>query len=209
MPAWVGRVASGHVGVHGLVVAWPGGRLQAIAVSPDGSRVAAVEIPSELRGVPALWLRDGAGWQRVPTGPQPDISTRLAWLEPSRLAYESADRRLVLLDLQSGQHEVGPVGSCPVAAPDRREWYAIVGGRVMTFAWQRPFASPPAALGGFRLGQVATLRVTRDGQVLAWTEPRLALRTRGYLQFGGRRRVRFRALEQGNGAVIGPYDEIC
>lgn len=185
---------------------WDGGRIGAIASSPDGQEAVALALPSAPADRPRLWLWNGT-WNAI-AEIAPDISSRLAWLEEKRIVYESAARRLVVLDLGSGSADVGPVGFYPAAATDLREWYAVSEGRVSCFSFERPFQQPQAAVQGFAFREVATLRVTRDGRVFSWTEPRFGLRSKGYIQEGGRRRQRFRAIDNGVaiGAVLGPYD---
>jgi hypothetical protein len=187
-------------------VPWSGGRIGAVACERSGDRAAALELPSRTDERPRLWLWASPSWTVVETRIVPDISSKLAWLEGSRIVYESVERRLVVLDHASGQAEVGPPGCCPSAAGAAHEWYAIAAGKVMRFSVERPFASAPSAIDAIDFGNVTTLRVTDDGKVFTWTEPTIGYGSRGYLQKIGERRRRFAAIDRAIGAVVGPYE---
>ena len=189
-------------------LAWNRGRVGAIASAPDGRQAVALELPSDTREQPSLWLWDGNCWNAVKNQVTSDISSKLAWLDGARIAYESVDRRLTVLDLVSGHIEIGPFGCCPAAAGDIREWYALSNGRVVRFPFEQSFNHPPTALDGFSFGDVTTLRVTRDGNVFTWTEPRFGYRSKGYVQQRGRNRKRFRLIDEGIGAVLGQFDNV-
>jgi hypothetical protein len=189
-------------------VAWNRGRVGALAAAPDGRQVVALELPSETSQQPALWLWDGNYWKGIKQQVISDISSKLAWLDDARIVYESTDRRLTILDLVSGETEIGPSGCCPAAAADIREWYALSSGRVVTFPFEQSFSNPPTALAGFDFGNVTTLRVTRDGNVFTWTEPRWGYRSKGYLQERGQARKRFPPLDEGIGAVLGQFESV-
>jgi hypothetical protein len=118
------------------------------------------------------------------------------------------DRKLNILDLDSGKTEIGPSGCCPAAAGDIKEWYALSGGRVMRFPFEQSFSHQPTALGDFDFGNVTTLRVTRDGNVFTWREPRFGYRSKAYIQQRGRARQRFRLIDDGIGAVLGPFESV-
>jgi len=189
-------------------LAWDGGRVGALAGAPDGRQAVALELPSDINQQTALRLWDGDSWNAVEHQVIPDISSKLAWLDGARIVYESMERRLTILDLVSGQVEIGPAGCCPAAAWDIREWYAISSGRVVRFPFGQSFSHPPTALDGFNFGNVTTLRVTRDGNVFTWTEPRLWYRSKAYIQQRGASRKRFRLIDEGIGAVLGPFDNV-
>ena len=185
---------------------WKGGRVGAIACDADGQQVVALELPSDIDRLPALWLWKENSWSVVNQQVMPDISSKLAWLDGARIVYESVERKLNILDLVSGNTEQGPSGCCPAAAADIREWYAISSGRVMRFPFEQSFSGPPVALDGFSFGNVTTLRVSRDGNVFTWTEPKWGHRSKGYIQQRGQARKRFRLIDEGIGAVLGPFD---
>jgi len=189
-------------------VPWNGRRVGALASAPDGRQAVALELPSDVGQQPSLWLWDGNSWNAVKHQVIPDISSKLAWLDGSRIVYESIDRRLTILDLISGQVEIGPAGCCPAAAYDLREWYAVSSGRVVRFPFEQSFSHPPAVVDSFNFGNVTTLRVTRDGDVFTWTEPRFGHRSKGYIQQRGQSRKRFRLIDEGIGAVFGPFDNV-
>jgi hypothetical protein len=185
-------------------IEWQGGRVGSLACSPDGSQVVVLELPDDVGDCPRLWRWDGSAWQEVETDPVPDISSKLAWLDGGRLAYESAARRLTVVDLESGRTEEGPPGCCPAAATLAAEWYAVSDGRVVRFAVDGP-PRAPAPLEGVDFADVATLAVTHDGQVFTWIEPGMLHRLKGYVQQRGNRRNRFRAIDDAIGAVVGPF----
>lgn len=189
-------------------VAWNRGRPGALAAAPDGRQIVALNLPSETSQQPALWLWDGNHWKSIKEQAIPDISSKLAWLDDSRIVYESVERRLTILNLVSGETEIGPSGCCPAAAVDIREWYALSSGRVMRFPFEQSFSNPPTPLAGFDFGNVTTLRVTRDGNVFTWTEPRWGYRSKGYIQEREQARKRFRPLDKGIGAVLGPFESV-
>jgi len=189
-------------------IAWNGGRVGALASAPDGEQAVTLELPSDTDEQPRLWLWDGHSWNAVEGRVAPDISSKLAWLDETRIVYESVDRLLTVLDLDTGQVEIGPPGCCPAAAGDLREWYAISNGRVARFPFEQSFRHPPASLDGFTFGNVTTLRVTRDGEVFTWTEPRFGYRSKGYIQQRGQLRKRFQQGDEGIGAALGPFDNM-
>jgi hypothetical protein len=83
-----------------------------------------------------------------------------------------------------------------------------VGSRVVRFPIDHPFAAAPDPVTDFDIRNVTTLRVSHDGNVVTWTEPRWIYQSKGYVQRRGeaRRRFRFRNIDEGIGAVLGPYD---
>lgn len=194
--------------LSGEHLAWNGGRVGALASAPDGQEAVALELPSNTSEQPALWLWDGNSWNAVKHEVISDISSKLAWLDGARIVYESVARQLTVLDLVTGHIEIGPSGCCPAAAGDIREWYAISNGRVVRFPFEQSFSHPPAMLDGFSFGNVTTLRVTRDGAIFTWTEPRFGYRSKGYIQQRGQGRKRFRHIDEGIGAVLGPFDNV-
>jgi hypothetical protein len=181
-------------------IPWDGERIGALACSPDGTRAVVVEHDGEM---PRLRMWDGSGWQHVAARARPDISSKLAWIDGSRIAYETSERRLLLLDTATGVDQEGPAGCCPAAAARIGRWYAIAGGRAVSFAAQD---ADPAPLEGFRMRRPTGLTVTADGEVCTWTEARSLYRVRAYVQRRGGRRRRLRERERGAAAVIGPYE---
>jgi hypothetical protein len=184
-------------------VPWDGERIGALACSPDGTRALVVEHDG---GAPRLRMWDGSAWQHVTVGVPPDVSSKVAWVDDTRIAFESSNRRLVVLDTVTGAEEEGPPGCCPAAAPSAARWYAIADGRPVTFPTRDAFAGSAAPVEDFRIRRPTSLSVTTDGEVCAWTEPRALYRVRAYVQRRGGRRRRFRERERGVAAVIGPYD---
>jgi len=189
-------------------IAWNGGRLGAVASSPDGQRAVVLELPSNINEQTRLWLWSGSSWNSVESQIVPDISSKLSWLEASRIVCETNERKISILDLETGSAEIGPSGCCPAAASDIREWYAISHGRVLRFPFEHSFGHPPTTLDDFSFGNVTTLRVTRDGVVFTWTEPKIGYRSKGYIQKRGERRKRFPEIDAGIGAVLGPFENI-
>ncbi len=186
-------------------IAWDGGRIGALASAPNGEQALALELPNQPNEQPGLWLWSGHSWTSVDSQVIPDISSKLAWLDAARIAYESNSRQVTVLHLDTRGVEVGPPGCCPAAAGEIGEWYAINQGKVLRFPFEEPFRHAPATLDSFKFGHVLTLRVTHDGQVCTWTEPRFLYQSKGYLQARGRSRQRFREIDDGIGAVLGPY----
>jgi hypothetical protein len=184
---------------------WSGGRVGALASAPDGQQCVVLELPSDVGPQPTLRMWNGSSWMQIHTNVMPDISSRLAWLEESRIVYESLERRLTILNFVSGATEVGPAGCCPAAAAGMREWYAISAGRVLRFPFEKSFANL-TTLDEFNFGNVTTLRVTSDGNVFTWTEPKWGYRSKAYFQERGKRRKRFRLIDDAIGAVLGPFD---
>jgi hypothetical protein len=180
----------------------------AVASEPDGEQAVALELPSETGERPRLWWWDGKSWSAVKHPPVPDISSKVAWLDGARIVYESTHRLLTILDLASGYTAIGPSGCSPVAAGGIREWYAIRAGRVVRFPFDDAFGRQPTALDGFDFGEVTTLRVTRDGNVFTWTEPRWGHRSKGYVQERGQSRQRLRVIDEGIGTVMRPVENM-
>ena len=189
----------------GAAVDWPGARVGALAAAPEGDRAAAIELPEAVGEWPRLRLWDGRAWQTVATEPRPDISSRLAWIDAGRLAYESGERRLTVVDLATSQTEQGPPGCCPAAATAVGEWFAVAAERVVRFPVDGGVVAP-VPVEGIEFDDVASLSVTHDGQVFTWIEPGLLHRLKGYVQQRGGRRRRFRAIDAAIGAVLGPYE---
>jgi hypothetical protein len=190
-------------------ISWRGGRIGALASAPDGRQAVALSLPDGIDEQPRLWLWNERSWEEVESQMAPGISSKLAWLDHARVVYESFERRLTLLDLNTGRTMSGPPGCCPTVAISRREWYAVSADRVARFPLTESFGNrrvEQATLEGFTFGEVTTLRITHDGQVCTWTEPRPLHRSKGYVQQRGGRRRRFRAIDAGLGAVVGPYD---
>ena len=205
LPNQVQRVKLDDLSVED--VSWSGGRVGAIASAPDGQRCVALALPSDVGQQPALSMWNGSSWMPIQSRIMADISSRLAWLDGSRIVYESVERKLTILDLSSGATEVGPAGCCPAAAVGIREWYAISSGRVMRFPFENSFANQ-TTLDDFKFGNVTTLRVTRDGNVCTWTEPKWGYRSKAFFQERGKPRKRFELIDEGIGAVLGPFDSL-
>ena len=186
-------------------IPWEGERIGALACSPNGTRAVVVEVGDSVRAQPRLRMWDGSSWQHVDARAQPDISSGLAWLDHARIAYETRERRLLLLDVETGAHALGPPGCCPAAATRAAAWYAVVEGRVAALGIDEAFSGPPAPVEGFRFRTVSSLAFTQDAEVCSWTEARALHRHRAYVQRRGHRRRRFHERERGAGAVIGPY----
>jgi hypothetical protein len=188
-------------------VTWNQGRIGAITAASNGRGAVVLSLPENRSAEPRLWLWSGTTWTAIETAIVPDISSKLAWIADERLVYESVNRSLVVLDLASGRVESGPSGFYPVAASDIREWYAIHEEQVVRFPVAQPFEQLPMPVEGFSFGAVGALRVTRDGRIFSWAEPRFGLRSKGYLQERNGRRLRFRFIDNGAalGAVVGPY----
>jgi len=179
-------------------------RVGALACGDDPSSVVFVEIPLADTGEVKLVRLTGDSAERIP-GPPPDISSQVAWTGSRQLAYEASDRRLCVIDMASGAHQLGPTGRNPAAALAAREWYAVVGTQAVRFPAAEPFAAAPLPLEGFSIGEPTSLRFTHDGNVCTWMEPKALYESRGYVQTKGGERIRMRALDDGIGAVIGPY----
>ena len=174
-------------------VPWEGGRLGAITSSPDGGQAIVLDAGAHLH----RWT--GEAWDVLDVAPAPDISSKLAWLEGTTLVYESVERVLRRVDLTTRRVAPGMPGSNPAAARSAGECFAISGGRAV-----RGVAPPTDA--GFDARNPTTLRVSDDGAVLTWTQPRFLYQMKGFVQERGRPRRRFRALDRGIGGVFGPYD---
>lgn len=194
--------------MHREQITWRGGRVGALVTNRDGQQAVALELPQDTAGRPALWWWHGSGWIAAPDQVIPDISSRLAWLDGSRVVFESAQRRLCVLDLDGGKTEQGPISYYPAAAADIQQLYAISQGQVVCFPFMHLFDSPPAILHGFSFRHVTTLRVTHCGNVFTWTEPRFIYRSRGYIQRRGHCRMRFQPIDKAVGGVIGPFDKL-
>lgn len=186
-------------------IPWIGHRLGALACAPDGKQAVAIELPEQTNEQPRLLRWCCGSWSIVETQIIPDISSQLAWIEGAQIIFESNTRQLTLLNLDSLRTEVGPAGRYPVTASDIREWYAINNGKVLKFPFEKPFRDNPTLLGCFRFGHTITLRLTRNGQVCTWTEPRFLYQSKGYFQKLGQKRKRFCEIDTGIGSVLGPY----
>lgn len=208
-----GQAGGGRGAVHklalpdlrGEAITWSGSRVGAVASTADGERAVALELPAAPSQQARLLLWSGDHWQPLRLSAFPDVSSKVAWLDERRIVYESGQRRLVVADVLTGESHAGPRGSWPASASLRGEWYAVVDAQVVVFPSRDPFQDSPTRLAGFDFGHVTTLRVSQDGQVCSWTQPRFLYRSKGYVQRRGERRARFRALDDGIGAVIGPY----
>ncbi|HEY4281142.1 MAG TPA: hypothetical protein VGM91_23210 [Conexibacter sp.] len=181
-------------------IPWDGERIGAIACSPDGMRAVVVEHGGD---EPRLQMWDGRSWERIAVRTRPDISSGVAWVGDSRIVYETSERRLLLLDIATGAEREGPAGCCPAAAARIGRWYAIAGGRAVSFGAQD---ADPEPLEGFRMRRPTSLSVTSDGEVCTWTEALELYRVRGYAQRRGGQRRHLPEREHGAAAVIGPYE---
>ena len=187
-------------------IPWAGGRIGAVASAPDGERAVVLELPDTVEAEPQLRLWTSTAWQPIETRERPDISSALAWIGRDAVAYESATRCLAVIGLSSGQIELGPPGSSPAAAVQRREWHAVTAGKVLTFAVERPFDAAPRVLEGFSFGTPFRIRFTNDGEICTWMEPFLVKQVKGYVQQRGGRRRRLRELSDGFAIVVGPVE---
>jgi hypothetical protein len=183
---------------------WGGHRVGAVAGSHDSEGALAIALPDRLREGTAVWRFQGRYWKGLELAVTPDISSKVAWLDMSLCVYESTARRLTLLHLDTGLTEEGPRGCCPVVAPEIREWYAICQGKVVRFEFHNPFGRAAKPVEGIDFGNVTSLQVTADGQVWAWTEPRIGYQSKGFIQQKGCRRERFPEVDTGVSAVLGP-----
>lgn len=181
------------------------GRADALACAPDGRRVAVLGT-SEGDAGPTLRIRDEGGWSSVATTSPPDLSSRLAWIGPSMIAYENRDRRLSVLDLVSGETAVGSPGRVPAAAQRTDSWYAVSGSRGVRFDLSDRRLATPQPVEGFGFGRVTDLRVTHDGEVFTWKTPRFWFGSKTFVQKRHEPRRRLRRLEDGLVVVMGPYD---
>lgn len=179
----------------------PGARIGALAVAPGGGQALVTALPSEAHGEVRLLRWEPPRWSAVAVTTRPHISSGLAWLDEERVVFESAGRRLTLLDLGTGRTEEVAAGSLPAAAPAAGTWYAVTAGRVVAFPYAPPFR--PAAP-DFRCRTVSRLSVTPDGAACLWTEPAPMYRVRGFAQRLGGRRVRVRSLDAGTGIILRP-----
>ena len=190
-------------------IPWEGGRIGAVTSAPTDDRAVVLELPDEVEAQPQLRLWTSTAWETIATREQPDISSGLAWIAPDAIAYESATRRLAVLDLASNRTEVGPPGSSPTAAVDRDEWHGVSGGKVLTFPADRPFEAAPRPTEGFSFGDPFRIRFTNDGEICTWMEPFFVKQVKGYVQERGGKRRRLRALDEGFAIVVGPSEEIA
>jgi hypothetical protein len=174
-------------------IPWEGGRLGAITSSPDGGRAIVLDAGARLH----RWT--GEAWELLDLAPAPDISSKLAWLEDTTLVYESVERVLRRVDLATRRVAPGMPGSNPAAARSAGECFAISGGRAVR-------GPDSIADAGFDARNPTTLRVSDDGAVLTWTQPRFLYQMKAFVQERGRPRKRLRALDRGIGGVFGPYD---
>jgi len=179
-----------------------GWRADAIASSPDGRRVVLLRGD----GQDGLWLGPQPGWTLLPCSTSPDAASRLAWIEERRLAFESAQRRLCTLDLESGDLETGPSGAWPAAAPRSGRWFAISAGHPVALPLSPRGALEPQPLAGFDVAHPTSLRASCDGQVLTWTEPRLWFGIDTYVQSSGQQRTRLGRAGDALVAVGGSYE---
>jgi hypothetical protein len=184
---------------------WAGGRVGALACSPDGRRVVVLELPTGSMRQPLLQLWQEGSWNPIEAASAIEISSKLAWLDGERIVFESAARRLTILNLGTGEVEEGPPGCCPTAARSLRQWYAITSGKVKRFGFQVPLDQDPNVVTGFDFGLATTARLSSDGEVCTWTEPKFLYRSKGFIQKRGERRKRFPEIDIGIGAVLGPF----
>jgi hypothetical protein len=183
------------------------GRVGAMAVAPDGERIVVLRRPAG--EPPSIWLRSKNGskneWKALGAA-APDLSSRLAWIDSTRIAYETRERRLGVIDVETGATAIGPAGHWPQAAQRTDRWYAIRGGRPVAFRIADRDLARPEPIDGFTFGRVTSMYVTHDGEAITWTEPRLIFGVKTYVQQRARRWQRLRRLEDGLVAVMGPYE---
>ena len=186
-------------------VDWSGGRIGALASSPDGNTVAVLALPGTVSDQPAILVRDlGGSWQRIEGGLRPDISSRLAWIGPHHLAFESQQRRIAVIDLTDGSIRSDGVGCCPAAAVSSGRWFAVQNDLIVAFTDVDPAHGPELDRGFSPRRHPGTLRATTDGEVLSWNEPRGVYKTRCIAQARGGRRIHIRPADGGLGVVVGP-----
>ena len=192
--------------LRGDTIPWDHGRLGALACSPDGLRAIALRLPAAANEQVELWRWHGERWDRIDTAIRPDISSRVAWLDDRRIAYESSARTLVVLDPDTGHAETGPPGSLP-ARGGNRDWIAMSQGRATRFPIDSPFAHPEVVR-DFEIGDAVRLRLSADGAICTWAEATAPMRSTGYIQQRHESRRRFPVLDDGAalGAVVGPYE---
>lgn len=196
-----------RIGIPGLEVEtfeWAGGRLGAIASSSSGDEAVVLELPGERVPDPTMHELAGFSWRQIRPSIRPDISSKLAWLDGSRIVYESSKRTLVLFDLATGSDHEGPEGRWPASARAAHQWYAIVGTRLGRFASDAPLPAAPDTTHGFDVREPTSIRATADARVLVWTEPRPVKRSKGFVQERGHSKRRFKELDAGIGTVLGP-----
>lgn len=180
-------------------------RTDALACGPDGRRVAVLCTSEDLAG-PTLWLGREGGWRSVAATSPPDLSSRLAWIGPSKIAYENRERRLTVLDVDSGETTIGIPGRSPAAAQATDRWYAVAGSRAVCFELDDHRLARPLPVDGVSFGRVTALRVTHDGEVFTWKEPRFWFGSKSFTQTRHDTRRRLRHGEEGLVGVIGPYE---
>ena len=183
----------------------PAPRLGAVASAPDGEAAAVLALPGDIDELPTIWHWSTGRWQSVTATVRPDISSKLAWIAPRHLAFESSGRRLTVLDLDTGAAQEGPEGCCVVAATRIGRWFALSAGTGISFSAQDPFKHPAEPIDGVSLRDPGSLRVTADGEVFTWTQSLPFHRVRGYVQKRGSRPIHFPTIERGSGGVVGPY----
>jgi hypothetical protein len=190
-----------------MPVDWSGGRIGALASSPEGNSVAVLALPGTASDQPAIFVRDlGGSWGRVESALRPDVSSRLAWIGPHHLAFESQQRTIAVIDLTDGSIRSDGVGCCPAAAVSSGRWFAVQNDVIVTFMDIDPSYRPADPDRGFSpRHHPSTLRATIDGEVLSWNEPRGLYKTRCIVQARGQRRIRVRQADGGLGTVIGPF----
>lgn len=206
-PHQVVRVETPGLGTRPLPS--PGARLGALTVSPNGARLLVTALPDGPHGKVELLVSEGStGWIRQQTDVAPHISSRLAWLDAGRVIFESAQRRLTVLDLATRSTAPLWPGRLPTAAPLARRWYAVGEDEVIEIGYDetRP-VDAPAERGGrrvsdVRFGNVSSLAVTPDGQAFLWASPRFLYQLKGYAQQRGGPRVRVRSVDLGVGIIL-------
>ena len=184
-----------------------GNRVGAIASSPQGDEAVALTLPTDLGDMPSLRRWHGGTWQDLPSPVAPDISSKVAWIDGHRIAFESAARRLTVLDVDAGTAQSGPPGALPAAAVSAGAFYAAVAERVCRFSTAEPFSTDAQPVDAIAFGTVTSLRVTHDGNVFTWTEPRGLLQSKYFTQERTGQRSRLRDADEGFGIVVGPYAE--
>src|SRR4029453_6280926 len=128
-------------------LAW---RADAIAVAPDGERI--VLLQSGTGEGPRLWLWSKSDSKSLAAAP--DLSTRLAWIDESKIAYENRERQLCLIDAETGETTFGLPGHWPRAAQRTDQWYAITGTAAVAFSIHDSGHTKPGRIEGISFGRV-------------------------------------------------------
>jgi hypothetical protein len=177
------------------------GRVGAVGSAPDRTRVAVVVLPDSPNETSQLLWWDKNNWQKL--NAEPDISSKVAWIEGDLIAFESVERRLCIVDAVINSVRSGPSGFYPVAAHENRSWFAIVEGRLVRFPVTGAFDSPPTPVPDFNCRNPVQMWLSAEAQVCSWRQPKPLYRTTGYYQVKGSPPERFPEIDESLGAIIG------